>query len=55
MKIGLITEDSKLPKYARMKSYAYHKSKGDEVEFALPFEYYDIIYRNGKRIWHGGQ
>ena len=55
MKIGLIAEDSKLPNFALMKIYAYHKSKGDEVEFALPFEYYDIIYRNGKRIWHGGQ
>ena len=40
MKIGLIAEDSKLPNYALMKVFAYHKSKGDEVDFALPFEYY---------------
>lgn len=46
MKIGLIAEDSKLPNYALMKIYAYHKSRGDEVDFALPFEYYDIIYRS---------
>ena len=46
MKIGLIAEDSKLPNYALMKIYAYHKSQGDEVDFALPFEYYDIIYRS---------
>ena len=46
MKIGLIAEDSKLPNYALMKVYAYHKSIGDEVDFALPFEYYDIIYRS---------
>lgn len=31
MKIGLIAEDSKLPNYALMKIYAYHKSQGDEV------------------------
>ena len=46
MKIGLIAEDSKLSNYALMKIYAYHKSKGDEVDFALPFEPYDIIYRS---------
>ena len=46
MKIGLIAEDSKLPNYALMKVFAYHKSKGDEVDFALPFEPYDIIYRS---------
>lgn len=46
MKIGLIAEDSKLPNYALMKIYAYHKSQGDEVDFALPFEHYDIIYRS---------
>lgn len=37
MKIGLIAEDSKLPNYALMKIYAYHKSIGDDVDFALPF------------------
>ncbi len=46
MKIGLIAEDSKLPNYALMKIYAYHKSIGDEIDFALPFEYYNIIYRS---------
>ena len=46
MKIGIIAEDSKLPNYALMKIFAYHKSIGDEVDFALPFEYYDIIYRS---------
>ena len=31
MKIGLIAEDSKLPNYALMKIYAYHKLQGDEA------------------------
>lgn len=46
MKIGLIAEDSKLPNYALMKVCAYYRSQGDEVEWALPFTYYDIIYRS---------
>ena len=50
MKIGLIAEDSKLPNYALMKVFAYHKSIGDEVDFALPFEYYDDINENYERL-----
>ena len=57
MKIGLIAEDSKLPNYALMKIYAYHKSIGDDVDFALPFEILmqSMIFRSGKKIWHDGR
>ena len=57
MRIGLIAEDSKLPNYALMKIYAYHKSIGDDVDFALPFEILmqSMIFRSGKKIWHDGR
>lgn len=46
MKVGLIDNDySKFPNYALMKISAYHKSKGDKVEFAS-IDHYDIIYKS---------
>lgn len=46
MKIGLIDVDGhNFPNLALMKISAYHKSKGDLVEFADPiFGKYDRIY-----------
>lgn len=57
MKIGLIDIDSNAkvkkwgatiyPNLALCKIAAYHKTKGDQVEWAMPlFEHYDIIYRS---------
>ena len=46
MKIGLLDIDShNFPNLALMKISGYHKSKGDQVEWATPFEHYDIIYK----------
>ena len=45
MKIGLLDVDShKFPNLPLMKVSAYHKAKGDEVEFLNPFQHYDIVY-----------
>lgn len=54
MKIGLVdvmrrTRKKKFgateyPNLALCKIYAYHKDKGDEVEWALPFTHYDRVY-----------
>ena len=45
MKIGLIDVDShNFPNLALMKISAYHKAKGDEVEWCVPIKYYDIVY-----------
>lgn len=46
MKIGLFDIDSKYHNLALMKLSAYHKKKGDEVEFYNPLwdSIYDIIY-----------
>lgn len=57
MKIGLIDVDSHAkvkkwgatiyPNLALCKIAAYHKAKGDSVQWAMPlFEHYDIIYRS---------
>lgn len=57
MKIGLVDVDGrvmrgkkscgkKFPNLALMKLYAWHKSKGDDVEFAVPLKKYDIVYRS---------
>jgi hypothetical protein len=47
MTIGLIDVDShNFPNYALMKISAYHKDKGDMVEWYTSFtEHYDIVYR----------
>ncbi len=45
MKIGLVDIDShNYPNLPLMKISAWHKQKGDEVEFALPLKHYDKIY-----------
>ena len=45
MKIGLYDVDSKrFPNLPLMKISAYHKQKGDEVEFIDYFQHYDIVY-----------
>ena len=45
MKIGLYDVDShNFPNLALMKISAYHKSKGDDVEFINFWEHYDIVY-----------
>ena len=47
MKIGLIGVDSKkFPNLALMKISAFHKSKGDSVEFVNHFYNYDIVYKS---------
>lgn len=45
MEIGLIDVDShNFPNLALMKISAYHKSKGDSVEWFLPLKQYDKVY-----------
>ena len=46
MKVGLIDVDGhNFPNLALMKISAYHKSKGDTVEWCLPLDCYDIVYQ----------
>lgn len=45
MKIGLIDVDShNFPSLPLMKISAYHKAKGDDVEWCVPLLHYDIVY-----------
>lgn len=45
MKVGLIDVDGhNFPNLALMKISAYHKSRGDQVEFAFPTYRYDKVY-----------
>lgn len=46
MNIGIVNVDSKMANYALMKISSYHKSRGDNVEWANPFEHYDIVYKS---------
>lgn len=47
MKIGLIDVDShNFPNIALMKISAYHKAKGDTVEWCFPLDHYDIVYQS---------
>lgn len=47
MKIGLIDVDShNFPNLCLMKISAYHKSKGNYVEWWNGFEHYDIVYKS---------
>lgn len=47
MNIGLLDIDGhNFPNLALMKISAYHKSKGDNIEFANIFNHYDIIYKS---------
>lgn len=57
MRIGLVDVDGKgngFPNLALMKISAYHKSQGDEVEWANPmFGKYDKVYKS--KVHKGGQ
>lgn len=45
MKVGLIDVDGhNFPNLSLMKISAYHKSRGDQVEFAFPMYRYDKVY-----------
>jgi len=45
MNIGLIDVDShNFPNLALMKISAYHKQKGDNVEWCIPLYHYDKVY-----------
>ena len=45
--IGLIDVDGhNFPNLALMKISAYHKAKGDNVEWCLPIKHYDIVYQS---------
>lgn len=47
MKIGLIDVDGhNFPNLALMKISAWHKSRGDSVEWCLPLDHYDIVYQS---------
>lgn len=47
MKIGLIDVDShNFPNLALMKISAYHKNRGDSVEWWNGFQHYDVVYKS---------
>lgn len=47
MKVGLIDVDShNFPNLALMKISAWHKAQGDDVEWCLPLDRYDIVYQS---------
>ena len=47
MRIGLIDVDGhNFPNLALMKISAWHKAKGDDVEWCFPFYHYDIVYQS---------
>jgi hypothetical protein len=47
MRIGLIDVDShNFPNLALMKISAWHKARGDEVEWCIPLMHYDIVYQS---------
>ena len=45
--VGLIDVDGRhYPNLALMKISAWHKAKGDDVEWCLPIKQYDIVYQS---------
>ena len=47
MKVGLIDVDGhNYPNLALMKISAYHKAKGDDVEWCVPLYRYDLVYQS---------
>ena len=47
MRVGLIDVDGhNFPNLALMKISAYHKTKGDDVEWCVPIMPYDIVYQS---------
>lgn len=72
MNIGLIDADNKgYPNLALMKISAYHKGRGDQVEWWNGFKHYDAVYKskvftelysedieyaiNADKVFRGGQ
>lgn len=52
MNIGIVDVDGhNFPNLALMKISGYHKSRGDNVEFATMFEHYDVIYKSKVFSW----
>lgn len=52
MKIALHDADkTKLPKLALLKLAAYHKARGDSVEWYMPLANYDVIYSSKVFTW----
>jgi hypothetical protein len=50
MKIGLIDVDGhNFPNLALMKISAYHKVKGDTVEWCIPLAYYDTRVKTPRK------
>lgn len=46
MKVGLVDVDGhNFPNLALMKISAYHKAKGDSVEWIFPLDSYDLVYQ----------
>ena len=46
-RIGLLDIDGhNYPNLAIMKLSSWHKAQGDDVEWAIPFNHYDTIYRS---------
>lgn len=47
MKIGLIDVDGHhFPNLALMKISAWHRARGDDVEWCFPLQHYDIVYQS---------
>lgn len=47
MKVGLIDVDGhNFPNLALMKISAWHKAKGDDVDWCLPLDRYDVVYQS---------
>lgn len=44
MNIGILAVDSNFPNLALMKISAYHKARGDQVEWYNPLCEYDKVY-----------
>lgn len=47
MRVGLIDVDGHhFPNLALMKISAWHKAQGDDVEWCLPMDHYDVVYQS---------
>ena len=47
MKVGLIDVDGHcFPNIALMKISAWHKAQGDDVDWCLPLDHYDVVYQS---------
>lgn len=47
MRVGLIDVDGhNFPNLALMKISAWHKAQGDDVEWCLPMDHYDVVYQS---------